>query len=123
MSKLKPCPFCGSSDVEIMVDGMYYWVECNHCQASTKTRMFFNDTGNVKDIVAEDWNKRVHDPVKIEGLEAIIRDLKMWLSKWQNVAKILAHELAEVNPNEFSSALVSYHNLLDTEDKEAKKDY
>lgn len=33
MSELKPCPFCGSSQLHMHDDGYIKWVECEDCLA------------------------------------------------------------------------------------------
>lgn len=51
MSELKPCPFCGSTDVHTSPNGENYaYVYCNTCGAEGPT----NDIGSV----AMTWNRR-----------------------------------------------------------------
>ena len=50
--ELKLCPFCGG---EAIFDGdEYCWVRCRCCGAETRG-------SEIKDIVIEQWNKRVGD--------------------------------------------------------------
>ena len=53
---LKPCPFCGSADVEVttceLVDDIRYWVICNNCCASS-------DITYEKEKAIEKWDERV----------------------------------------------------------------
>jgi ribosomal protein L37AE/L43A len=61
MMKLKPCPFCGSEDIEV-TEGM---VQCENCNAS-----YFGQADNPLSAVLEGWNERT-DPVKKQMLEAL----------------------------------------------------
>ena len=61
--KLKSCPFCGSSEVEAVIDDDapqgrktdWWMIRCYHC--STEYRNIFCD----KDGVIEGWNRRVKE--------------------------------------------------------------
>ena len=35
MEKLKPCPFCGSDDIELSTGLAEYWAFCHDCTATT----------------------------------------------------------------------------------------
>ena len=50
--KLKPCPFCGSEDVELKRYGKLFGVECNHCYQPSWTYYVY------KDKAIEAWNRR-----------------------------------------------------------------
>lgn len=55
MSKeLKPCPFCGSDDLDIEERNDIKFVFCKNCQASTA------DCYDVKEAVIA-WNRRASD--------------------------------------------------------------
>ena len=63
MSKLKPCPFCGSEDVA-MLNPEYdlFWCQCNDCIAET-------NVGDTDDEALDKWNKRAAtQQVEIESL-------------------------------------------------------
>jgi Lar family restriction alleviation protein len=72
--ELKPCPFCGSKDVEIMVD-VYHFACCHECGIIT------TGYGN-KEYAVKAWNTRVSpwhkypdDPPKKEGwYETVLPD-------------------------------------------------
>lgn len=49
MEELKPCPFCGSSRVEVV--GHFPFVRCKECEAET-------DNYDDKEAAAEAWNTR-----------------------------------------------------------------
>ena len=61
MTELKPCPFCGSSSVEIMIDeftppGKEWWmIVCNKCAAEYRSAFY-----RKKDVI-ERWNMRVNE--------------------------------------------------------------
>lgn len=48
--ELKPCPFCGSSDVHIVGYGGY-WCVCSNCEAESALK-------NTQEEAIEVWNKR-----------------------------------------------------------------
>lgn len=56
-TELKPCPFCGSEDLEIEDDldeceeSRYYWVACNSCGG-------LGASVQSKDECIERWNRR-----------------------------------------------------------------
>lgn len=54
MAKLKPCPFCGGTDILEYVHDDQYTVECYECSANIPS---FN--GKADAIKA--WNKRVKE--------------------------------------------------------------
>lgn len=61
--KLKPCPFCGSSRVDVMRDAMLFisGVYCYNCKALTKwaVRTKSKETyGENEDDWARRWNRR-----------------------------------------------------------------
>ena len=61
MTELKPCPFCGSSDVEAMLDEYapegrkidWWMIKCWRCSAEFRT--IFCD----KENVIQQWNRRL----------------------------------------------------------------
>ena len=62
MTRLKPCPFCGS---EAMLNCcrstskpqlVYYIIDCTNAYCSVMTRVFYD-----KDDVINAWNRRVDD--------------------------------------------------------------
>ena len=53
MNELKPCPFCGSKDVEVNINGLDSYIECGNCLAVFRQREACN-----ADETIEAWNKR-----------------------------------------------------------------
>lgn len=60
MSELKPCPFCGSNNVDLSgyLNGRYYDVACMACEAK-------GPVAQLADGAAEAWNRRQHDLPKV----------------------------------------------------------
>ena len=57
MTELKPCPFCGYKNIQILVDKneyLYYryFSQCQRCGASAKR-------GRTKEEAIDAWNRRV----------------------------------------------------------------
>ena len=64
MTELKPCPFCGSSDIKAPYDYFVYIVKCENCGAKL--------TGTYsKEGVEAKWNTRPTDPRTAEALEKL----------------------------------------------------
>jgi len=53
--RLRPCPFCGASDLYVNSDIEPKFVACNKCTA-------FGPTGATESQATERWNKRVATP-------------------------------------------------------------
>lgn len=53
MMKLKPCPFCGCTDVNVVDGGNFSFIECSGCLGAFYQR----EACSVEDNV-EAWNKR-----------------------------------------------------------------
>ena len=53
MIKLKPCPFCGCTDVNVVDKGNFSFIECSGCLGAFYQR----EACSVEDNV-EAWNKR-----------------------------------------------------------------
>ena len=53
MQKLKPCPFCGGTDVHVIDKTTFSFIECNDCLAS-----FHQIEACSVDDNVEAWNKR-----------------------------------------------------------------
>lgn len=65
MSELKPCPFCGSKDIELR-SGMLFngAVHCNGCSADVvfdAVKLVANGDSDWKSAVINGWNRRVKD--------------------------------------------------------------
>lgn len=53
MEEFKPCPFCGSTNIDISSDSYYcYYVVCHECYNRT------HECNNKVDVI-ERWNRRV----------------------------------------------------------------
>lgn len=71
---LKPCPFCGNTDINIVKISVYgtqvdYFVKCSKCKH--KTRHFL--TGNTKQML---WGKNL--PPYITDTMAIEKAINLW---------------------------------------------
>jgi Lar family restriction alleviation protein len=62
---LKPCPFCGSEDLELdnLVDADDFYVSCRKCQV----QQIANYT---KEVAAQRWNTRPVEDALVEALKA-----------------------------------------------------
>ena len=69
MEKLKPCPFCGGSDIDIRTDdgGLSWYSFCNDCGVMCGYSM-------TKDDVINAWNRRA-ERSDAERLNAIADEL------------------------------------------------
>ena len=67
MAKLKPCPFCGSTNIQYLISGhfqpwddaemrLWYHCSCYDCGAET-------DTGGCRTMkeATQAWNRRLHE--------------------------------------------------------------
>ena len=54
MIELKPCPFCGSTDVRVIGDWFKKWVQCQDCCAHSGLK-------DDKEEAAKAWNRRASD--------------------------------------------------------------
>lgn len=62
MTDIKPCPFCGSTLVQIVVDGYCAWIICDNCNAEGPTASVDDyDHDEIEDQSANKWNNRVKD--------------------------------------------------------------
>jgi len=68
--ELKPCPFCGSTKIELEYydkPAPYWQICCNNCGACTRreyvkyeyVNQAFESIANTIEKVVNDWNKRV----------------------------------------------------------------
>ena len=60
MNNLKPCPFCGSQDVDTTMDCMFgnFYVKCFNCYAVIPEP---SSTNYTEKEAIEAWNRRVND--------------------------------------------------------------
>lgn len=49
--EILPCPFCGSSDVELCVTSNFSWCECQNCEAESCSK-------ETKEEALIQWNTR-----------------------------------------------------------------
>ena len=61
MTELKPCPFCGSKDVQCGELGEFmkgrYFIHCNKCQTSGPlSKQSLNEEDGLKDAIKK-WNR------------------------------------------------------------------
>jgi Lar family restriction alleviation protein len=54
--KLKPCPFCGSKEIEVDDDGYYEWVICADCYSSTGKETWI--VNGIHSEAIDAWNLR-----------------------------------------------------------------
>jgi len=75
MDRLKPCPICGASEIEIVSAENMLWfalyAQCEKCKYRTMNRTGYVYTNEIKDeatreavtkIVVDDWNTRIIYP-------------------------------------------------------------
>lgn len=68
-NRLKPCPFCGSTELVIVEIGV--WVECKGCKT-------LGPDGNSEQEALEKWNKLHALTNLIEWLEGEIANAELW---------------------------------------------
>jgi len=56
---LKPCPFCGSTNIHIMKMGYPHWIYCEDCGAKIHGRQIGEEEG--EKASAEAWNRRANE--------------------------------------------------------------
>ena len=57
MSKLKPCPFCGNKNIDIVTFHGMFQVICQWCHIMTEEK-------ETKKEAVDDWNKRAKETKK-----------------------------------------------------------
>lgn len=57
--KLKPCPFCGGTNIHIMDMGYPHWVYCGDCGARVHGGVVGETLGKIASVEA--WNRRARD--------------------------------------------------------------
>ena len=65
MTELKPCPFCGSTDLSHEVDDGLAWKKCDKCGATGPAVSKYDEDGD------PDWNTRTPPPVDSELVERV----------------------------------------------------
>lgn len=84
MSKLLPCPFCGS-DAEYWEDSGYsdkHVIECGECGCSKRSEYY--------NFVFEEWNTRYtlkQEPLDVSKVSHLIDELSSLMLKSQEVIK------------------------------------
>ena len=117
------CPFCGSKDVHIEINGRFSYGECYECGATSRDVLMdtsFNILQRI-DRARMFWNKRPLEDALLKRAEKAEAEVE----KWKGFAKDLADELTEANSqlfsiswedaNEASSAWIAYCNFRDKE--------
>jgi len=65
MSELKPCPFCGGTDLEVWFGGIFrpttHVIHCNTCELETGIG---TDQKQSKESLVAAWNRRVKEKKK-----------------------------------------------------------
>lgn len=82
MSELKPCPFCGSNDIEVKQyynDGWYWFVTCKNCKAE-KIHQF-------KGVAIQEWNNRIAEDALIAEIERLKVALNDMCELWESMGK------------------------------------
>lgn len=76
-SELKPCPFCGETDISVFNRGSYWHVHCLNSECCA----FLSDR-KTREIAVEDWNRRAGDCGTVEAvkLEQRIKELEAQLN-------------------------------------------
>jgi len=60
LKDLKPCPFCGSINLEIECAGSQHYVKCNECDTLGPCDARAGDPWNELDFAERVWNRRVN---------------------------------------------------------------
>ena len=111
MVKLKPCPFCGGTDIRIdAIPSIAQFYRCERCKAKGP---YWTADGGAK----EKWNTRATDPL-IEELAEKIADryckdelLKEMAKALEEVVRCLSHGLQDCRASVVAKAtLQKYHD-------------
>ena len=73
---LRPCPFCGSKDVEIRVEAEHAaYMLCRNCDTQGPVAYAIQapdfDFQSFEDMTAELWNARTYDDVMLDAADEI----------------------------------------------------
>ncbi len=90
--KLKPCPFCGGSDLRLYTEEDYDTydedyqgvIECNDCNAYLASSNWRDNECDAKDEITAIWNKRANIEKKLlrENLnKTLLAELKKYLEE------------------------------------------
>lgn len=71
METPRPCPFCGSEDVDVLSKNHFPYVSCNDCDCRGPDKY---DPAEAVDA----WNKRAVEGVLVEALEALVAAQKYY---------------------------------------------
>ena len=70
-TKLKPCPFCGSNKIDVIIAGHCWWVCCHDCGGRARTQLTNESRKRQKWFEPEDrasaikqWNSRTTNEIK-----------------------------------------------------------
>ena len=67
MAELKPCPFCGGSNLRIVGGDSITIIHCRNCKAEMRRmasdgdEFFSEETDTTKKAAIEAWNRRAED--------------------------------------------------------------
>lgn len=120
MEKLKPCPFCGSSDMVILDDGYSWIVDCasETCPASPQTR------GATRDDAISAWNTRVDvvPTIPISRLDEWLQRRSQFVEELYTPIDItMDWEGASVITNEYADGVLgTLQDLIDLLNEEGK---
>ena len=107
MTKLKPCPFCGSDDLyiqqEVRVGHPCALVHCQTQDCPGSSTMVANGLLTtpeaVKEVAIDMWNLRRPAPDLVEALEEIVSSMEAnGMGEWKQ-AKLARQALAGIQPD------------------------
>lgn len=87
MSKLKPCPFCGSKAVLLVNQGVYH-VECSNCPAMSAIDYSREWAETV-------WNRRAKDKDLLDLAISLVQDELVTVGKGADIAGLPYYEFED----------------------------
>ncbi|MBQ8691705.1 MAG: Lar family restriction alleviation protein [Synergistaceae bacterium] len=104
--ELKPCPFCGSRDLELYSEendvlGEVCWesfILCNNCHAHFRKFVTYDSREEAEAEIAELWNtRRINE--KADAIFDVFNDLLMGFTETTRVALALNGNINELGEN------------------------
>ena len=101
MSELKPCPFCGESDLTTETDDGIYWVICKVCFAEGPYLSIRADE------TAVDWNTRTSPIDMLDQIEIYRLIKRAKVRTHGDIAKVIWSTVSSVN-----SRIAAYYAVI-----------